>query len=122
MRAVRDDVGESVSGRSGRRSNADYACAQSREKRLDCLGERYMTGGDLKVNESPCKAAMRRINTLLFNGLSLEHFHVGRENHVHDRIHRLAVRRQWQGHRLHEHPRLLPFLAMPEEQWRAGRD
>src|SRR5688500_13183765 len=62
MRAVRDDVGEMVSGRSGRRLNADYACARSREKRLDCLGAAYMTGPRLKVNEWVCRAAMQRMS------------------------------------------------------------
>src|SRR4030095_11065398 len=59
MRAGGDDVGEMVSGRSGRRLNADYACARSREKRLDCLGAAYMPGPRLKVNESACRAAMQ---------------------------------------------------------------
>src|SRR5215470_10107263 len=62
MRAVRDDVGEMVSGRSGRRLNADYACARSREKRLDCLGAAYMPGPRLKVNETVRRAAMHRMS------------------------------------------------------------
>ena len=49
--------------------NADNACAQSREKRPDCLGEGYMKEGSLKVNESPRKPAMHSENYLIFQWL-----------------------------------------------------